>query len=155
MSLIRKYYRVIPPSQFGPKSRNVDEGRGHTARTLLVPKPRAQRGSGISPCLSVVLPIEAVAGSPAEYASNIRAVSLTERVSRQRETLNDSTPWPMAQAVSRSTSSRFSRSLCRDSRGVVSFSSDPSKDLVVAYLVLWPKFDCSHRPRQRTHCGRS
>src|SRR5215467_1195746 len=117
MSLIRKYYRVIPPSQFGPKSRNVDEGRGHTARTLLVPKPRAQRGSGISPCLSVVLPIEAVAGSPAEYASNIRAVSPTERVGSQRETLNDGPPWPMAQAVSRSTGSRFSRSHCRDHVG--------------------------------------
>src|SRR5215831_20799536 len=108
LSLTRKYYRVISPSQFGPKSRNGRGAGGHREN-----KAARTAGSGISSCLSVVLPIEAVAGSPAEYSSNIRAVSPTERVGSQ-ETLNDSTPWPLAQAVSRSTGSRFSRSLCRD-----------------------------------------
>src|SRR5215467_887789 len=126
LSLTGKYYRVISPSQFGPKSRN-GRGAGDTART----KPRGQRGSGISSCLSVVLPIEAVAGSPAAYSSNIRDVSPTERVGSQ-ETLNDSTPWPLAQAVSRSTGSRFSRSLCRDRLGRYLFHQNLPKDLVVA-----------------------
>lgn len=53
------------------------------AAARLTPRPETfallgaavpQRGSGISPRLSVVLLIEAVAGSPAEYSSNIRAV---------------------------------------------------------------------------------
>jgi hypothetical protein len=68
-----------------PQVAKCGRGPRHTARTLheRLFQGRAQRGSGISPCLSVVLPMEAVAGSPAEYSSNIRALSPTERVGSQ------------------------------------------------------------------------